>query len=211
MDLDAVQKKIVILISGRGSNLGAIIKFVSNKKINANITCVISNNAEAKGLIVAKSAGINILTIGESGFEHQLLKTIKEYDPDLIALAGFMYILSDEFVSEFPDKIINIHPSLLPKYKGLNTHGRVLSNKESEHGCSVHVVTNELDAGPLIMQARVTVEKDDDLESLADKVLQKEHIIYPLVLQLLCQGRIEIKGNKVFYDNKKIAKPIICN
>jgi len=211
MHVNAIPKKIIILISGRGSNLGAIIKYVANKKINADISCVISDNIDAQGLVVAKSSGINILTIEENNFELQLLKSVHEYTPDLIVLAGFMRILSEEFISNFQDKIINIHPSLLPKYKGLNTHSRVLSANESDHGCSVHVVTNELDAGPLIMQAKITVGKNDDPESLASKVLQKEHIIYPLVLQLLCDGRIEIKNNNIFYDNEKITKPIIYN
>ena len=191
--------RLVVLISGNGSNLQAIIDNIANKNLPAQIVAVISNKVGAYGLERAKKAGIKHYVLPYNDFtdrEHYdlaLKNLIDEYQPDLVILAGFMRILSDEFVEHYSQKIMNIHPSLLPKYKGLNTHQRALDANEKEHGCSVHFVTPELDDGPVILQATVSIEDNDTAETLATRVHQQEHRIYPEAIRLFAEKKLKLK------------------
>ena len=181
---------IVILISGSGSNLQAIIDSLHNPGIT-KIVCVISNTSDALGITRAKKSNIptqivdHTLFPSRQKFETALTASITQYQPDLIVLAGFMRILSDQFINAFPNKIINIHPSLLPKHKGLNTHQQAIDAGETLHGATVHLVIPELDSGPIIAQSTVSIDKNDTAETLAKKVLLKEHQLYPEVIKWL--------------------------
>lgn len=202
--------RIVVLISGTGSNLQAIIDDIHDDEINASVVAVISNKPQAYGLQRAEQAGIPAVVVESAGstsreqYDQQLQHTIDQYQPDLIVLAGFMRILSDAFVNHFHGRLINIHPSLLPKYQGLNTHQRVLDAGDTHHGASVHFVTPELDGGPLILQAEVAIHHDDNAATLAQRVHTQEHIIYPLVIKWFAEGRIKMTGDKVFKDDKEL-------
>lgn len=184
--------KIVALISGRGSNLKAIID-VANPLID--ISAVISNRPDAAGLIYAEEAGISTEVLDHTDFatrlefDSALQQCIDKYEPQLVVLAGFMRILSGEFVKHYKGRLINIHPSLLPKFKGLDTHKRAIEAGEKEHGATVHFVTEDLDAGAIILQARVPILADDTEESLAARVLQEEHRIYPEAIHLFATSR----------------------
>lgn len=187
---------IVVLISGKGTNLQALID--ASHRSSYKISAVISNKAKAIGLNRAKISGIDTYVIEQESFdsklefEESLATRISEINPKLIVLAGFMKILSPQFVKLFRGKIINIHPSLLPEYPGLNTHQRVLEDKKKIHGMSVHLVTEDLDGGPVIAQDSVYVLPDDTAESLANRVLEREHIIYPKVVESLAIGKIQL-------------------
>ncbi len=193
--------KLVVLISGNGSNLQSIIDHIQAGTLDAGIMAVISNRADAFGLDRARSAGIEALTM-EPGdyssacdFDQALANTVSRYQPDLIALAGYMRILGAAFVDRFEGKIVNIHPSLLPKYKGLNTHQRVIDAGDAEHGASVHYVTHELDDGPIIIQRRVEISPHDTAATLQQKVHQAEHRIYPIAIQRIVTG--EVNFNRI--------------
>jgi phosphoribosylglycinamide formyltransferase-1 len=178
--------KVVVLISGGGSNLQSLID--KSSAIGIQIQAVISNKADAFGLKRAKNAGIKHRVVISKGlardeFDAQLSKVIDEYQPDLIILAGFMRILTSNFVDKYSGKMLNIHPSLLPKFKGLNTHARAIQAGEVEHGASVHLVSSELDSGQIIMQKKVKVLESDTPETLAQKVLKEEHILYPQAIK----------------------------
>ncbi len=187
--------KIVVLLSGNGSNLQKIIDEVLSNNIKAEISAVISNRADAIGLQRAKTANIPAVTLEHThfsdreSFDASLAQIIESYEPDLIVLAGFMRILTAGFVEKFAGKLINIHPSLLPKYKGLHTHKRALENNDKEHGASVHFVTSELDSGQVIIQGVVPIKVDDTEDSLAQRVHQVEYIIYPQAIKWLAQGK----------------------
>ena len=189
--------RLVVLISGNGSNLQAIIDNISSKNLPAQIVAVISNKADAYGLKRAKKAGIkqHVLSHKDFGDRQQydlaLKNLVDSYQPNLIILAGFMRILSNEFVKHYLHKMMNIHPSLLPKYKGLNTHQRAIDAGDKEHGCSVHFVTPELDDGPVILQAKVKIEGNDTAETLAERVHEQEHIIYPEAIRLFAENKIK--------------------
>ena len=206
-------KSIVVLISGSGSNLQAIIDAVQSKKINAEISAVISNRPDATGLEKASNAGVTTHTIDHTtypdrqSFDDALLNYVSDLKPDLVVLAGFMRILSDDFINTFDGRLINIHPSLLPKYKGLNTHQRVLDDRCNTHGASVHFVSSELDSGSVIIQAEVPVLNDDNVELLASRVLQQEHIIYPMAIQWFIDGKLCLIDNKAYYDQHEIQQP----
>lgn len=206
-------KSIVILISGSGSNLQAIIDAVHSKTINAEITAVISNRPDAAGLLKAKKAGITTKIIDHTtfsdrhSFDQELLTTASELEPDLIILAGFMRILSDEFIAEFNGRLLNIHPSLLPAYKGLNTHQRVLDDKCQAHGASVHFVNSELDSGSVIIQAEIPVYEADNAPLLAARVLEQEHIIYPLAIQWFIEDKVCLINNVAHYNKHEIKQP----
>ena len=186
--------KIVVLLSGEGSNLQAIIDEIDAGNIKAEICAVISNRPEANGLKRAEKAGISNVTLEHThfadreAFDQSLAQIIDSYEPDLIVLAGFMRILSDGFVEKFQGKLINIHPSLLPKYKGLHTHKRALENGDKEHGATVHFVVPELDAGLIIVQGIVPVKLNDTEEILAQRVHKIEHIIYPQAIKWIVEG-----------------------
>ena len=187
---------IVVLISGKGTNLQALID--ASHESSYKISAVISNTAKAIGLNRAKISGIDTYVIEQESFnsklefEESLATQISEINPELIVLAGFMKVLSPQFVKFFRGKVINIHPSLLPEYPGLNTHQRVLEDKKKIHGVSVHLVTEDLDGGPVIAQDSVYVLPDDTAESLAKRVLEREHIIYPKVVESLAIGKIQL-------------------
>jgi phosphoribosylglycinamide formyltransferase-1 len=186
---------IVVLISGSGSNLQSIID-AAREDLPVTIRAVISNKADAYGLTRAREAGIATEVLDHKQFEDResydaaLQQLIDSYQPGLVVLAGFMRILSDGFVRHYEGRMMNIHPSLLPKYRGLNTHARAIAAGDSEAGCTVHFVTPELDAGPPILQARVPVHPDDSPENLAARVLEQEHRIYPEAIRLFAEGKI---------------------
>jgi len=188
--------KAVILISGKGSNLQSIIDNAS--KIDLQICCVISNKAEAFGLKRAKKANIDCIFIdpllfdSNLAFDNELISVIDQYKVEVIILAGFMRILSSDFISKYFGKILNIHPSLLPKFPGLNTHQKAIESSEKTHGASVHFVTVKLDSGPVIAKETVSINPKDDATTLAKKVLQKEHILYPKVIQWYTQKRLKL-------------------
>lgn len=190
-------KKIVILISGRGSNMQALL----NAKLPCDIAAVISNRADAEGLQTAKAHGIQTAVVphreyaDRASFDAALAKAIDAYQPDFVILAGFMRILTADFVLHYHGRLINIHPSLLPAYGGLDTHARALHDGVKIHGCTVHFVTPDLDHGPIIIQAAVPVLCDDTEQTLAARVLREEHRIYPQAIRWLCEGQIELRDN----------------
>lgn len=187
---------IVVLISGNGSNLQAIIDATKQKQHHININAVISDQATAFGLQRAKDAGLVTqildpkLYADRPSYDHALAALIDRYQPKLVVLAGFMRILSADFVARFRQRLINIHPSLLPKYKGLNPHQRVLDADDTIHGCSVHFVSEELDGGTLIAQAQCTINANDSVVSLKEKVQQLEHQLYPQVIRRFATGEL---------------------
>ncbi|AWB67740.1 phosphoribosylglycinamide formyltransferase [Saccharobesus litoralis] len=203
---------IVVLISGSGTNLQAIIDACQSGDIDGNIVAVVSNKADAYGLTRADNANIPSACLSHKNFETRelydqaLIKVIDEYQPDLVVLAGFMRILTAEFVQHYTGKMINIHPSLLPKYQGLNTHQRAIDAKDTEHGVSVHFVTEELDGGPVILQAKVSIDAQDDADSLAQKVHKQEYIIYPKVINWFCQGRLLMANGAALLDGKSLPE-----
>jgi len=192
-------KRIVILISGRGSNMQAVLE----AKPNAVIAAVISNNPAAKGLQIAHDAGVESKVVNHrdypdrTSFDRALGDTIAAYRPDLIVLAGFMRILTEQFIERFSGKIMNIHPSLLPAFPGLDTHRRAIAEGVKLHGCTVHFVTPALDHGPIVMQAAVPVLPDDDEERLAARVLEQEHAIYAQAIRWFLDDQLAIEGNRV--------------
>ena len=201
--------KAVILISGNGSNLQSIID--NADRIDLQISCVISNNKNAFGLKRAKSSKIQTCVIDpelfntKKKFDRELISIIDEYKVELIILAGYMRILSSLFVSNYFGMILNIHPSLLPKFPGLNTHQRAIEASEKIHGVSVHFVTEKLDGGPVISQDFVDIDSLDTAKTLSDKVLKKEHTIYPRVIHWYTQNRIKLTNNEtVKFDGKVI-------
>lgn len=199
---------VVVLISGNGSNLQAIIDAVRTG-LPASIRAVISNNPQAYGLRRAREAGIPADTIdhheydSRETFDQALRSRIDYYQPKLVVLAGFMRILTDKFVRHYYGHIVNIHPSLLPRYQGLNTHQRVLDAGDEIHGVSVHFVSPELDAGPVILQAEIPVHTGDDADTLARRIHEQEHVIYPQVIRWFAEGRLRLQGNNVLLDNEK--------
>ena len=203
-------RRIVVLISGNGSNLQAIIDACKLKKINATVAAVFSNKTDAFGLERARAAEIpaHALTASQfadrAAFDRELMLEIDAYAPDLVVLAGYMRILSPEFVGHYAGRLINIHPSLLPKYPGLNTHSQVLENGDEVHGTSVHFVTEELDGGPVILQAKVPVFEGDDEEDITARVQNQEHAIYPLVVSWFVEGRLEMRENSAWLDGNKL-------
>jgi phosphoribosylglycinamide formyltransferase 1 len=206
--------QIVVLISGSGSNLQAMIDAIAAKKIQAEIRAVISNRPDVAGLQRARDVGIPTHVINHSDhknrsdFDQALQKCIDQYQPQLVVLAGFMRILGDDFVRHYSGRMLNIHPSLLPEFPGLNTHNRVLAAGHKQHGATVHYVTPELDGGPLLVQATIQVTADDNAESLQQKVHQQEHIIYPMAIGWIAEGRVQYDNNKIIFDGKPLPKPV---
>ena len=203
-------KNIVVLISGSGSNLQAIIDACEQKRIPGTIRAVFSNKADAFGLERAREAGIPQHALAASqfasreAFDRELMHEIDAYAPDVVVLAGYMRILSAEFVQHYQGKLLNIHPSLLPKYPGLNTHRQALDNGDTEHGTSVHFVTEELDGGPVILQAKVPVFAGDDEAEITSRVQAQEHAIYPLVVGWFLNGRLKMQDNHAWLDDEKL-------
>ncbi len=203
-------RSVVVLISGNGSNLQALMDF-SNAG-NYRISGVISNKSDAYGLQRAEQSNIPTTVVDHRQYESRdlfdqaLSQAIDEYEPGLIILAGFMRILGADFVKRYQGKILNIHPSLLPDYPGTNTHQRVLDAGEKMHGVSVHFVTEELDGGPVIAQESIAVESSDDAESLATKIHEKEHVLYPTVASWFADGRLRLDGNDAFLDEQLLPE-----
>lgn len=191
--------RLVVLISGNGSNLQAIINACRQGSLNAEIAAVISNKHDAYGLQRARQAGITYEVLDHTQFDNReafdqaLMQRIDTYQPGLVVLAGFMRILSSQFVGHYTGCMLNIHPSLLPKYQGLNTHQRALEAGDKIHGASVHFVTADLDSGQVVLQAEIPVLADDDEQSLAARVLEKEHEIYPQAIQWFAEGKLKLQ------------------
>tara|TARA_B110000881_G_scaffold28786_1_gene21292 strand:- start:1319 stop:1993 length:675 start_codon:yes stop_codon:yes gene_type:complete len=209
---DQPLSKIVILISGSGSNLQSFIDACSAGVVDGKIMAVISNRPGVKGLDRASAADVPNIVIDHRAFQSReefdqhLAEVITSFTPDLVVLAGFMRILTDGFVNQFIGKLINIHPSLLPAYPGLNTHQRAIEAGDSTAGATVHFVTSELDGGPAILQAAVPILPKDTAVDLAARVLIVEHEIYPVVAQWYCQGRVVMNQGKVFHDGIAVGE-----
>lgn len=201
---------IVVLISGSGTNLQALIDASKAGTMAVTIAAVISNRKDAFGLERARQAGIKTQVIehtafaSREAFDQALQQEIDQYQPDLVVLAGFMRILTPAFTQHYLGRMLNIHPSLLPKYQGLHTHQRALDNGDKIHGVTVHFVTPELDGGPNVIQAIVPVEESDDANQLAQRVLQQEHIIYPMAIHWFAQGRLRMDNNRCLLDNQPL-------
>ena len=211
----AEKLRLVVLISGSGSNLQAIIDACASGGIDAEVVAVISNRGDAYGLQRARQAGIPTEVIDHSAypdreaFDRALMEHIDSHDPDLVILAGFMRILTPRFVHHYAGRLLNIHPSLLPHFQGLYTHRRALEARQAVHGASVHFVTEELDGGPVILQAEVPVLPGDDESRLAARVLEQEHRIYPTVIQWFAQGRLRMDPERgVILDGDVLTEPV---
>jgi phosphoribosylglycinamide formyltransferase 1 len=206
------RKRVAVLISGRGSNMAALIEAAKDKKYPAEVVLVISNRPEAGGLLVARASGIatevvdhTVFGKDRSAFERALQAALEKHHVEIVCLAGFMRLLSAEFVKKWEHRILNIHPALLPAFKGLDTHRRALESGTKIHGATVHFVVPEMDSGPVIVQGAVMVKPGDTEETLAMRVLEVEHRIYPLALKLLAEGRIRIEKSRCMIDG--IAVP----
>tara|TARA_B100001109_G_scaffold47543_1_gene38390 strand:+ start:6993 stop:7640 length:648 start_codon:yes stop_codon:yes gene_type:complete len=196
-------KRIVILISGNGSNLEAVVNACDSGQINGEVVSVISNNPDAYGIVRANKYNINTQIINHKKFESRLKfddeleKVLTVINPDLIILAGFMRILGEKLINKYANKMINLHPSLLPEYPGLNTHEQVLKNSDKKHGISIHFVTPELDAGPLIAQASIEVRNDETLDRLIQRIHKIEHYLLPEIVREICSDNIYLDKNKI--------------
>jgi len=210
-------RRLAVLISGRGSNLKALIDACANGRVNGRIVLVISNRPQAPGLAYAGDAGIPYAVVDHrqyadrEAFDRALGDTLDEHQPDLIVLAGFMRVLTSGFVARFANRMVNIHPSLLPDFRGLDTHARALAAGVEHHGASVHFVTTELDGGPVIIQVRVPVCPGDSPESLAARVQAAEHRLYPAAVGLICSGRIHASGDTLWCDGKPMQQPLLLD
>jgi phosphoribosylglycinamide formyltransferase-1 len=199
---------VLVLLSGSGSNLQALIDSTCGADSPARIVAVLSNREDAYGLQRAQAAGIATQVVphdhyaGREDFDHALIRAIDSFQPQLVVLAGFMRILTAAFVRHYQGRLLNIHPSLLPRHKGLHTHQRVLEAAEQEHGCSVHFVTEELDGGPLVVQAVIPVLPQDSAASLAQRVQAQEHRIYPLAVRWFAEGRLRLDPNGAHLDGR---------
>ena len=205
---------LVVLISGNGSNLQAVIDHINNGHLNAQISAVISNRPNAFGLQRARDNGIQAISLDHrefdtrEAFDQQLQQQIDQFNPDLIVLAGYMRILSTAFIQHYWPNMINIHPSLLPKYQGLNTHQRALDNQDSAHGVSIHIVTPELDSGPVILQGQFAIEPDDNADSLQQKGHALEHQMYPQIIQWIAEQRLQLTDGAPQFDGKPLTQPL---
>jgi phosphoribosylglycinamide formyltransferase 1 len=206
--------RIAVLISGEGSNLQALLDAARDGTLGAEIAVVVSNRAAARGLDRAREAAVPARHLGGKGvareaYDAALAALLAEYSPELLVLAGFMRIFSPGFVARFAGCILNIHPSLLPSYPGLDTHRRVLEAGERWHGATVHFVTAELDAGPAVLQYRIPVRSDDTVESLSRRVHVGEHSILPRAVQWFAAGRLRLENGSVMLDGERLSRPII--
>lgn len=202
------RKRVGVLISGGGSNLQALIDECANPNSPAEIVLVLSNNADAFGLQRAAKAGIDTAVVNHRdfqdrpNFEQAISDELRDRNVEIVCLAGFMRVLTPGFVENWHNRMLNIHPSLLPDYKGLHTHERALADGKSAHGCTVHLVRPALDDGPLLIQAKVPVLPSDDADSLAARVLVQEHRIYPAALRLLAGGSVSVEGEQALIDGR---------
>ncbi len=206
--------RLVVLISGRGSNLQAILDQAASGELPVEIAAVISNRPGVHGLERARRAGVPALELDHKNFadrpefESALIEQIDRHQPDLVILAGFMRVLTAGFTEHYRGRLLNIHPSLLPKFRGLHTHERAIAAGETEHGASIHFVTAELDGGPVIAQARVPVLPDDDPDTLAARVLEQEHRLYPQAIRWFAEGRLRLDGERALFDGKSQVDPL---
>ncbi|MCB1777698.1 MAG: phosphoribosylglycinamide formyltransferase [Candidatus Competibacteraceae bacterium] len=206
--------RLVVLISGRGSNLQAILDQATSGELPVEVAAVISNRPGVQGLERARQASVPALELDHQNypdrpeFEAALITLIDRQQPDLVILAGFMRVLTAGFTEHYRGRLFNIHPSLLPKFRGLHTHERAIDAEESEHGATIHFVTAELDGGPIIVQARVPVLPEDDPDTLAARVLEQEHRLYPQAIRWFAEGRLQLKGEQVWFDGKLLAEPL---
>ena len=205
----------IILISGDGTNLQTILDEITNNHLPIRIISVFSDNPQAYGIKRAKNAGIPTKIINyhefknKSAFHLAIEENVKKIDPELVVLAGYMRILSEEFCRQFKGKILNIHPSLLPKFRGLNTHQRVLDSGDKFHGSTVHFVTTELDSGPLVLQYRTKIRTTDDSKQLRKRVQLGEYQIYPMAIRWFAEGSLKMIKGKTTLNGKRISKPKI--
>jgi phosphoribosylglycinamide formyltransferase 1 len=206
--------RAAVLVSGGGTNLQAFIDAAGSAELDLELAVVVSSNPHAYGLERARRAGIATEVVAAAdhpdreSYDAALATTLDRYQPDLVILAGFMHILTPAFIARWRGRILNIHPSLLPKYPGLDTHRRALEAGDTWHGCTVHFVTEELDAGPPIIQGRVPVRPDDTPETLAARVLTIEHKIYPKAAALFAAGRITLADDHVHLDGRRLTEPL---
>jgi phosphoribosylglycinamide formyltransferase 1 len=208
------EARLAILISGRGSNMMALARACEQKQIEARIDVVISDKPDAPGLSIARDLGLQTQVIsarelGREAFNLALGATLAAHDPTIIALAGFMRILPEDLVTGFAGRMLNIHPALLPKYRGLHTHRRVLEAGDELHGASVHFVTPELDAGPVILQSRIWVHPGENEHELSARVQATEHIIYPRAVGWLAQGRLAYREDRAWFDGRPLDAPMV--
>jgi phosphoribosylglycinamide formyltransferase-1 len=201
------RKRVAVLISGRGSNMAALIEAAKDKSYPAEIVLIASNRADAGGLAVARAAGIATEVVehtqfgkDRAAFERALQTTLEKHAIDIVCLAGFMRLLSSGFVEKWQGRLLNIHPALLPAFKGLDTHRRALDAKTKLHGATVHFVVPEMDSGPIIAQGAIAVRPDDTEDTLAKRVLAVEHRIYPMALKLVAEGRVRIVNGRCLID-----------
>ncbi len=209
--------RLAILVSGSGTNLQSFIDQAADGRLDFDIAIVFANRPDAYGLTRAKDAGIETACVRHGDFEDRetfdrsIAKALDPCEPDLIILAGFMRILSPWFIRRYEGKVLNIHPALLPKYPGLNTHARALEAGDSHHGSTVHFVTNELDVGPRILAGRIAIDPTETADELKARVQAVEHQIYPQAAQLLAQGRVVYKSGDAYLDGKPLTEPLLVD
>jgi phosphoribosylglycinamide formyltransferase-1 len=207
--------RLAVLISGRGSNMQAIAHACRERRLNAEIVVVVADRDEAGGIAIARELGLQTAVVSwksctdRAAFERALAEVLEAHRAEIVVLAGFMRILSPQFVDTFAGRLINIHPALLPKYRGLNTHRRCLDAGDREHGASVHFVTAELDGGPVILQSRIDVRPDDTEQTLAARVLATEHVILPRALGWLADGRLTWRDGRGWLDGEPLNAPVV--
>jgi phosphoribosylglycinamide formyltransferase-1 len=207
--------RLGILISGRGSNMEAVARACRDGRINATVSVVIADRDSAGGIAVARELGIDTAVVAwksfgdRAAFERALAEQIDAHQAEIIVLAGFMRVLSPEFTERYAGRLINIHPALLPKYRGLHTHSRALEAHDLEHGASVHFATAELDGGPVVLQSRIAVQPNDTESTLAARVLRTEHIILPRVIGWLADGRLTWRDGNGWLDGKPLIAPVV--
>jgi len=208
-------KRLAVLISGQGRNLQALLDASAAENLPARIVCVVSNRSAVGGLERAREAGVATEVVSHADyldrerFDRALAAALERHQPDIVALAGFMRVLGNEFIRRFHGRMVNIHPSLLPKHRGLHTHRRVLEGGDAEHGGSVHFVTEELDGGPVAIQGRFSVRPQDTEQTLADRVMREVEVkIYPQALAWMARGELRLERGSVMFRGKRLAAPL---
>ena len=212
--MSSAEPRLAVLVSGEGTNLQALIDAAAAGQIHGRIGLVLSNVENARGLQRARQAGVDaryvpVKSTRTANYDGDLKRVLEDFEADLIILAGYMRILSPEFTTRFSDRTLNLHPSLLPRYKGVNTHRRVLDAGDRHHGATVHFVTAVLDGGPAVVQYRLAVAADDTEQTLSARVHLGEHIILPKAVAWFCEGRLKLESGRVIFDGYPLAMPIV--